>query len=149
MKEYELDNEAVRVWLAAAREIPIRADAVRAAREDAAAKIEAAIVVEAAFNEAIGEAEAAHAAARDHNDAVRAAVEADEPINTDNLLKRGPAEQAARGSAFDVISRSEVVADLLDAAAEATRIRAGAEVAYGRALSASEMALDDVASSIQ
>ena len=74
---------------------------------------------------------------------MKAKVDAGESPPIDDLIKREAAEEAARGTAFDVVTKSEVAADLFTAAAEAARSRANAEVAYSRAISASEIALDD------
>ena len=143
MVEHPLDSEAVAGWLSADAEAAAKAKVVRAARAEAATKIAAATEAEVALNESIAGAEAAHATARALDDAVKAKVDAGEPPPIDDLIKREAAEEAARGTAFDVVTKSEVAADLFTAAAEAARSRANAEVAYSRAISASEIALDD------
>ena len=142
--ERPLDNEAVAAWLAADAEAAAKVNVVRAARAEAATKIAAVTEAEVAFNESIAGAETAHATARALNDAVRAKTDAGESTLIDELLERNAAEEAARGAAFDVVTKSEVAADLFTAAADAARSRANAEVAYSRAVASSEIALDDI-----
>ena len=142
--EHPLDSEAVAGWLAADAEAATGAKAVRSARAEAATKIAAATDAEVAFNESIGEAKTAHATARALDDTVKAKIDAGESTNIDDLIKREAVEEAARGAAFDVVTKSEVVADFFAAAAEAARSRAYAEVAYSRAVSSSEIFLDDI-----
>ena len=142
--EHRLNSDAVAAWFAADAEAATKVKVVRAARAEAATKIAAATEAEVAFNKSIAGAEAAHATARALGDAVRAQLDAGESPPTDDLIKREPAEAAARGAAFDVVTKSEVAADLLTTAAEAARRRANSEVAYSRAVSSSEIALDDV-----
>ena len=142
--EHPLDNEAVAAWLAADAEAAAKVNVVRAARAEAATKIAAVTEAEVAFNESIAGAETAHATARALNDAVRAKTDAGESTLIDELLERNAAEEAARGAAFDVVTKSEVAADLFTAAADAARSRANAEVAYSRAVASSEIALDDI-----
>ena len=144
MVEHPLDSEAVDGWLAVNAEAASKAKVVRAARAEAATKIAAATEAEVALNEAIAEAEAAHATARELGDAVKAKVDVGESPPSNDLIKRKAAEEAARGAAFDVVTKSEVAADLSADATEAARSRADAEVAYSRAVSASEIALDNV-----
>ena len=141
--EHPLNSEAGARWLAADAEAATKAKVVRAARVEAATKIAATTEAEFAFNESISGAEGSHATACALDDAVKAKVDAGESPPIDDLTKREAAEEAARGAAFDVVTKSEVAADLFTAAAEAARSRANAEVAYSRAVSASEIALDD------
>ena len=143
--EGKLNSEGVAAWLATTEEAATGANAARAARSEAATKIAAATEAEFAFNKSVAEAKATHATARALDDAVKAKVEAGEDPS-DDLFKREAAEQVARGAAFDVVAKSEVAANLFTIAAEATRIRASAEVTYIRAVSASEIVLDDVVS---
>ena len=137
--EHPLNSEASARWLAGNPEAATKAKAVRAARAEAATKIAAATEAEVAFNESIDEAETAHATARALDDAVKAKVDAGESPPIEDLIKR---EAAARGAAFDVVTKSGVGADLFTAAAEAARNRANADVAYSRAVSSSEIALE-------
>ena len=124
MVEHPLDSEAVAGWLSADAEAAAKAKVVRAARAEAATKIAAATEAEVAFNESIDEADAAHANARALDDAVKAKVDAGESPPIDDLVKREAAEEAARGVAFDVVTMSEVAADLFIAVAESARSRA-------------------------
>ena len=142
--EHPLDSEAIAAWLAADAEAAAMVNVVRAARAEAAAKIAAVTEAEVVFNESIAEAEAARATARALDDALRAKIAAGESTHIDEFLRREAAEEAARGAAFDVVTKSEVAADLFTAAAEAARSRANAEVTYSRAVASSEIALDDV-----
>ena len=142
--ERRLNSEAAAGWLAADAEAATKAKVVRATRAEAATKIAAATEAEVAFNKSIAGAEAAHATARALDDAVKAKVDAGESPPVDDLIKREAAEEAARGTAFDVVTKSEVAADLFTAAAEVARIRANAEATYLRAVSASEIALDNI-----
>ena len=132
--ERRLNFEAVAGWLAADAEAATKAKVVGAARGEAATMIAAATVAEVAFNESIAGAEAALTTARALDDAVKAKVDVGESPPIDDLIKREAAEEAARGTAFDVVIKSEVPGDLFTAAAE---------VAYSRAVSASEIALED------
>ena len=124
MVEHPLDSEAVAGWLSADAEAAAKAKVVRAARAEAATNIAAATEAEVAFNESIDEADTAHANARALDDAVKAKVDAGESPPIDDLVKREAAEEAARGVAFDVVTMSEVAADLFIAAAESARSRA-------------------------
>ena len=144
MAKHPLDSEAVAGYFAAAAEPASKAKVVRAARAEAATKIAAATEAEVVLNEAIAEAEAAHATARALDDLVKAKIDAGESPPNDDLIKREAAEEAARGAAFDVVTKSEVAADFFTAAAEGARIRANAEATYLRAVSVSEIALDDI-----
>ena len=56
------------------------------------------------LNEAI--AEAAHATACALDDLVKAKIDAGESPPNDDLIKREAAEEAARGAAFDVVTKS-------------------------------------------
>ena len=142
--EHPLDSEAVAGWLDTDAEAAKKAKVVRAARAEATTKIAAASEAEVALNDAIAEAEAAHATARALDDLVKTKADAGESPPIDDLIKREAAEEAARGTAFDVVTKSEVAADLLTAAAEVARIRANAEATSLRAVSASEIALDNI-----
>ena len=115
--ERRLNSEAVAGWLAADAEAATKAKVVRAARAEAATKIAAATEAEVAFNKSIAGAEAAHATARALDDAVKAKADAGESPPIDDLIKREAAEEAARGTAFDAVTKSEVAADLFTAAA--------------------------------
>ena len=142
--ERRLNSDAVAGWLAADAEAATKAKVASAVRAEAATKIAAATEAEVAFNKSIAGAKAAHATARALDDAVKAKVDAGESPPIDDLIKREAAEAAARGATFDVVTKSEVAADLFTAAAEAARSRANSEVAYSRAVSSSEIALDDI-----
>ena len=144
MVERRLNSDAVAGWLAADAEAATKAKVVRAARAEAATKIAAATEAEAAFNKSIAGAEAAHATARALDDAVKAKVDVGESPPIDDIIRREAAEEASRGTAFDVVTKSEVATDLFTAAAEAARSRANSEVAYSRAVSSSEIALDGI-----
>ena len=135
MVEHPLDSEAVAGWLSADAEAVAKAKVVRAARAEAATNIAAATEAEVAFNESIDEADTAHANARALDDEVKAKVDAGESPPIDDLVKREAAEEAARGVAFDVVTMSEVPADLFIAAAESAR---------SRAVSSSGIALGDI-----
>ena len=113
MVEHPLDSEAVAGWLSADAEAAAKAKVVRAARAEAATKIAAATEAEVAFNESIDEADTAHANARALDNAVKGKVDAGESPPIDDLVKREAAEEAARGVAFDVVTMSEVAADLI------------------------------------
>ena len=132
--ERRLNSNAVAGWLDA--EAATKAKVVRAARAEAATS-----EAEVAFNKSIAGAKAAHATARALDDAVKAKVDTGESPPIDDLIKR---EAAARSATFDVVTKSEVAADLFTAAAEAARSRANSEVAYSRAVSSSEIAIDGI-----
>ena len=141
--EHPLDSEAVAGWLDTDAEAATKAKVVRAARAEATTKIAAASEAEVALNDAIAEAEAAHATARALDDLVKTKAGAGGSPPIDDLIKREAAEESARGAAFEVVTKSEVAAEYFVTAAEAARRRSNAEVAYSRAVSASEIALDD------
>ena len=142
--ERSFDPEAISRWLGASGEVAAHVETVRLARSEAATTVAAASEAEAALSEFISEAEAAHAVARALDDGVKAKIETGGPATMPVLIKRRDAERTARAAAFEVVSQSEVTANLFDAAAVAVRNRAEAEIAYMRAVSAAEMALDDV-----
>ena len=138
------DSEAMAKWLSRNEETAYRARAVREVRKDAAQKIAAAIVAEIALNDSVAQAETANVTAQQLDDAIQEQIEAGEDADSEFLIDRAKAEKAARSAAFDVVTKSEITAEWYTAAADAVRIRASAEVAYLRARSESEMALDDV-----
>ena len=142
--EDKVDNEAVAKWLSCNEESVKSSKAVGSARKKAAGKIAAAIVAEVAFNDSVAQAETAHSTSKQLDEAIQAQIEAGEDADSEFLLDRAEASKAARSAAFDVVTKSEVATECYAAAADAARIRASADVAYLRALSDSEMALDDV-----
>ena len=138
------DSEVMATWLTRNEESGYRARAVKEARKDAAQKIAGAIVAEIAMNDSVAQGEAAKTLAQQLDEAIQEQIEADGKADPEFMVDRAKAEKAARSAAFDVVNKSEVASEWYTAAADAARIRASAEVAYLRALSESEMALDEV-----
>ena len=103
-------------------------------------------MAEIALNDSVAQAEAAKNLAQQLDEAIQEQVEAGEKADPEFIVDRAKTEKVARSAAFDVVAKSEVASEWYTAAADAARIRASAEVAYLRALSESEMALDDVVS---
>ena len=138
------DNEVMATWLSRNEESGYRGRAVQEARKDAAQKIAGAIVAEIALNDSVAQAEAAKNLAQQLDEAIQEQVGGGGKADPEFIVDRAKAEKAARSAAFDVVTKSEVASEWYTAAADAARIRASAEVAYLRALSESEMALDEV-----